>query len=96
MADDGICYIVRGFAGYFAYGEWEPKDEEQIVIVEHSESNCCIVPLQPVKFKTRKSTVSDTRSELDCLCCTLFSPSLGECILGKNPWSGQNGHVCVI
>ena len=27
--DDGICYIVRGFAGYCAYGEWKPKDEEQ-------------------------------------------------------------------
>lgn len=81
--DDGICYIVRGFAGYFAYGEWEPKDEEQWLgtfIVDLR-----IVPLQPVKFKTRKIHSFRYSKELDFY-AALYSTSLGEMpIGGKNP-----------
>ena len=64
--DDGICYIVRGFAGYCAYGEWKPKDEEQWLgtfIVDLR-----IVPLQPVKFKTRKIHSFRYSKELDFYC----------------------------
>ncbi len=81
--DDGICYIVRGFAGYCAYGEWKPKDEEQWLgtfIVDLR-----IVPLQPVKFKTRKIHSFRYSKELDFY-AALYSTSLGEMpIGGKNP-----------
>lgn len=81
--DDGICYIVRGFAGYFAYGEWKPKNEKQwqgTFIVDLR-----IVPLQPVKFKTRKIHSFRYSKELDFY-AALYSSSLGEMpIGGKNP-----------
>lgn len=85
--DDGICYIVRGFAGYFADGEWKPKDEEQWLgtfIVDLR-----IVPLQPVKFKTRKIHSFRYSKELDFY-AALYSTSLGEMpIGGKNPLEAE-------
>lgn len=53
--DDGNRYITRGFAGYFAYGEWRQADVEkwQGTFV----ADLRVTPLQPVKMKTKKSTI---------------------------------------
>lgn len=50
--DDGNRYITRGFAGYFAYGEWRQADVEkwQGTFV----ADLRVTPLQPVKMKTKK------------------------------------------
>ena len=81
--DDGICYIVRGFAGYFAYGEWKQKKEAKwqgTFIVDLR-----IRPLQPVKLKIRKIHSFIYSEELDFY-AALYSSSLGEMpIGGKNP-----------
>ena len=57
--DDGNRYITRGFAGYFVYGEWRQADVEkwQGTFV----ADLRVTPLQPVKMKTKKSTISYTR-----------------------------------
>lgn len=92
--NDNICYITRGFAGYFAYGEWkqESKTEWQGTFIVDLR----VVPLQPVKFKTKKIHSFIYSKELDFY-AALYSTSLGEMpVAGKNPWKQRNGRVCVI
>lgn len=85
--NDNICYITRGFAGYFAYGEWkqESKTEWQGTFIVDLR----VVPLQPVKFKTKKIHSFIYSKELDFY-AALYSTSLGEMpVAGKNPLEAE-------
>lgn len=85
--DDGITYITRGFAGYFAYGEWRPNnvDEWQGTFVVDLR----MTPLQPVKLKMKRIHSFIYSEELDFY-AALYSTSWGEMpIGGKNPLEAE-------
>ena len=85
--DDGIIYITRGFAGYFAYGEWRPDnvDEWQGTFVVDLR----MTPLQPVKLKMKRIHSFIYSEELDFY-AALYSTSWGEMpIGGKNPLEAE-------
>ena len=72
--NDNICYITRGFAGYFAYGEW--KQESKTEWQEHY-SRFARCPSSTGKFKTKKIHSFIYSKELDFY-AALYSTSLGE------------------
>lgn len=85
--DDGNRYITRGFAGYFAYGEWRQADVEkwQGTFV----ADLRVTPLQPVKMKTKKIHHFIYSEELDFY-AALYPISLGEMVIGgKNPLEAE-------
>ena len=92
--DDGIIYITRGFAGYFAYGEWRPDnvDEWQGTFVVDLR----MTPLQPVKLKMKRIHSFIYSEELDFY--AHYTQPLGEkCLLAERiRWRRRNGHACVI
>ena len=61
--NDGNRYITRGFAGYFAYGEWRQADVEkwQGTFV----ADLRVTPLQPVKQRKTKIKALLYSEELD-------------------------------
>ena len=53
--NDNICYITRGFAGYFGpMGEWK-RSKSKIEWQGTFIVDLRVVPLQPVKFKNEEN-----------------------------------------
>lgn len=86
--DDGNRYITRGFAGYFAYGEWKPKGVEKWQ--GSFVADLRTTPLVPVRqCKTRIENLVYSE-ELDFYAALNYSPWSELAIGGKNPLEADN------
>lgn len=82
--DDGNRYITRGFAGYFAYGEWRQADVEkwQGTFV----ADLRVTPLQPVKQRKTKIKALLYSEELDFYAAlSSYSKWTTFAVGGRNP-----------